>query len=336
MGVLLPDIEPGSGGHRKILSICDYITKKGGNVEIAFISEKSDSELKNIVNDYYYKNCGNIRNYKNNHIKCKKALATHYSTCYEVINWKNVGERIYFIQDFEPLFYPMSTQYVKAYYSYKLDFRHICLGQWVKQYLYDEFGCEAQYVNFPINHSVYNLIDFTSNNKDKEYQQKILFYARPSQPRRLFDFGIETLLRLKAINSNIKISLYGEEIKFKIPKEFKSYGRLTNQNKIAQLYREHTLGLSFSSTNPSLIPFEMLACGLPVFDIDTGKKNLDLVQCTSYISCDLSEEKLARKINEYIYNRELLNDLQKEALSWSANIPSENQFCTEVYELIYN
>lgn len=46
LGVLLPDIDPGSGGHRKVLSICQCVTKKGGNVEIAFISEKSDAELK--------------------------------------------------------------------------------------------------------------------------------------------------------------------------------------------------------------------------------------------------------------------------------------------------
>ena len=42
LGVLLPDIAPGSGGHRKVLSFCNYFSEKGGSVEIAFASGKSN------------------------------------------------------------------------------------------------------------------------------------------------------------------------------------------------------------------------------------------------------------------------------------------------------
>ena len=245
-------------------------------------------------------------------------MATHYSTCYEVINWKDVGEKIYFVQDFEPLFYLMSTEYIKAYNSYKLGFRHICLGQWVKQYLYDEFGFNSKYINFPIDHSIYHYNNFYTVKRKINNNPRILFYARPSQPRRLFDFGIQTLIRLKEINKKIKVTLYGEEIdRNTIPKEFNSMGRITNQNRIAQLYREHSLGLAFSSTNPSLIPFEMLACGLPVFDIETSKRSIDLITCKSYIPCDPCEEKIAIQINEYISNQKLIYDFKKESLNWS-------------------
>lgn len=156
---------------------------------------------------------------------------------------------------------------------------------------------DSQCIDFPIDHKIYHFNNFPSFKQKIKNNPKILFYARPSQPRRLFDFGIQTLIRLNEINKEIKVTLYGEQIDInKIPKEFNSIGRITNQNKIAKLYREHSLGLVFSSTNPSLIPFEMLACGLPVFDVETGKKNVDLISCKSYISCEPIEEKIAKKL----------------------------------------
>ena len=39
---------------------------------------------------------------------------------------------------------------------------------------------------------------------------------------------------------------------------------------LADLYRNATLGIVFSTTNPSLVPYEMMACGCPVADLDAN------------------------------------------------------------------
>ena len=39
-------------------------------------------------------------------------------------------------------------------------------------------------------------------------------------------------------------------------------------NALANLYRQCTVGFVLSGTNYSLVPNEMMACGLPVVDID--------------------------------------------------------------------
>ena len=45
-------------------------------------------------------------------------------------------------------------------------------------------------------------------------------------------------------------------------------GLLPTVADLAQMYSDADLGIVFSTTNPSLVPFEMLACGLPVADLD--------------------------------------------------------------------
>ena len=48
-----------------------------------------------------------------------------------------------------------------------------------------------------------------------------------------------------------------------------NYALLPTIKDLADLYRESTIGMVFSTTNPSLVPYEMMACGLPVIDLKT-------------------------------------------------------------------
>ncbi len=337
LGVLLPDIAPGSGGHRKVLSFCNYFSEKGGSVEIAFASGKSNDELTNIVENNYFINCGKIRNYAQIPIKCNKAVATHWSTSYEVAEWGGCQEKFYFIQDFEPLFYPMSTEYIKAYNSYKLDLKPICFGKWIRNFLLDEFNIHAPYIRFPVNKSIYkpksNLLFKNGFLKNHSEQQRVLFYARPSQPRRLFSLGIESLIALNKINNNIEIAIFGEDISDNsLPSNIKNLGKFIDLNELAKLYCEATFGIAFSSTNPSLIPFEMLSSGLPVLDVETGRSIPDLETCKAYIRCEPNGYKIAERLNNILNTNRLPKHMSRSATRWSRRLPSEKQFCKDVLD----
>jgi glycosyltransferase involved in cell wall biosynthesis len=52
-----------------------------------------------------------------------------------------------------------------------------------------------------------------------------------------------------------------------LPYKYKSYP-LLNATELAQLYREAAVGMVFSATNHSIMNKEMMACGLPVIDLD--------------------------------------------------------------------
>lgn len=44
-------------------------------------------------------------------------------------------------------------------------------------------------------------------------------------------------------------------------------GLLPSLKELANLYRNADFGLVFSTTNPSLVPYEMMSCGCPVGDL---------------------------------------------------------------------
>jgi hypothetical protein len=63
LAVLLPDIAPGSGGHRKVLTWCHRYARAGGAVSIFIRSSRSDAELRHIVEEHYFTDCGVVRAY---------------------------------------------------------------------------------------------------------------------------------------------------------------------------------------------------------------------------------------------------------------------------------
>ncbi len=60
--------------------------------------------------------------------------------------------------------------------------------------------------------------------------------------------------------------LFGESRPLDLPPTWGNVGVLPSE-KLAFHYNQATVGLVLSLTNPSLVPTEMLACGLPVVDV---------------------------------------------------------------------
>jgi len=46
-------------------------------------------------------------------------------------------------------------------------------------------------------------------------------------------------------------------------------------NDLAQAYADADLGIAFSTTNPSLVPYEIMACGTPVVDLDRAANEVN-------------------------------------------------------------
>lgn len=101
--------------------------------------------------------------------------------------------------------------------------------------------------------------DYSSN--------RVVFYARHETRRRGAELGLLALALLKKERPDVEVVLYGSEaLPYKLPFEFTPAG-IPGERELAALYRGATVGLSVSLTNYSLVPQEMLACGLPVVEM---------------------------------------------------------------------
>lgn len=324
LAVLLPDISPGSGGHRKALTWCHHYARSGGRVAVHFMSEKSDAELRRIVEEGFFPDCGEIRAYDGTAPDADVAVATAWPTAYAVARWNSVPRRYYFIQDFEPMFSPMSTDYAMAYHSYRLGLQPVVFGDWNSRMLKKEFGMQTRAVRFPVDRETYSPVAGVKR------ENIILFYARPSQPRRLYELGFHALRQLRAFVPGFRIVLFGEDIPNLAVDGFECVGKQTDLRELALLYSKARIGLAFSSTNPSLIPYEMLSCGLPVVDVSLGHDSDDFAGCPALLRCPPTVESVARELFRLTTDLPRCERLSEQALEWAETLPNDLQFAQDV------
>lgn len=161
--------------------------------------------------------------------------------------------RFYFIQDFEPFFYPRGSLYSLAEDSYRFGFTSIALGNMVAGALREHVGISVAKVPFGCDASIYSLENAGS-------RKGIVFYARETCDRRGTLLGKLALTEFHARHPEQPIHVYGDPLpSWSVPHHH--HGKLSPEH-LHHLYNQGLAGLALSFTNISLVAEEMLACGM--------------------------------------------------------------------------
>ena len=188
-------------------------------------------------------------------------LATSWITAYPLRAFEACRRKIYFVQDQESLFMPESSGKVLAEETYRFGFDCVCASRWLAQRM-REYGNRAVSFDLAYDPELY------SPGPEIPDKKGVVFYARYQTPRRGVELGLLALGLLKDKHPEVEIVLYGsDEVPYTLPFDYTLVGILKPQD-TAELYRNATVGLSISLTNYSLVPQEMLACGLPVVEVN--------------------------------------------------------------------
>lgn len=183
------------------------------------------------------------------------AFATGWETAYPLKLADIQGEKMYFVQDFEPLFYPSGSESILAENTYRFGFKCITAGKWLSQKLTNEYGLWTRSFDFGVEHDKY----FVTN---RTFRNEILFYARPVTPRRGFELGILALTKFAQNHPEIPINLAGWDTSdWDIPFKYNNLGGLPI-SELNSVYNRCAAGLVLSTTNMSLLPLELLASGV--------------------------------------------------------------------------
>jgi O-antigen biosynthesis protein len=194
-------------------------------------------------------------------------IATDCWTAFPVSRATNFKERFYFIQDFEPYFHPMGENYLIAESTYSLGFSALCAGNWLLDKA-QEHGMWARSWELAVDRETYFSRRLARIKLERE-PKTIVFYSRSNTPRRAVNLGIAAFEELAKRRNDFVISMFGEENTGRCF-DFPSVQRgILSPAELGDLYREADLGVSFSTTNYSLVPLEMMACGLAVVEIDS-------------------------------------------------------------------
>jgi len=259
---------PGSGGHTTLFRIIRYLEAHGYRNRVYFYDVYgADHQYYESVVRSYYNFHGPVANIDSAMKDAHIVVATGWPTAYPIFNSRCAGKRFYFVQDFEPCFYPVGSTSALAETTYRMGFHGINIGKCFADKLRTEFGMAVDTFRYGCDISQYR-------RSPAAQRSGIVFYARRESARRGFELGLMALEVFAARNPGIEIHIYGDKLgKLRFP--FIDHGHVTPEQ-LNGIYNRCFAGLSLSFTNVSLVALEMLAAGcIPVVN-DTPQVRTDL------------------------------------------------------------
>jgi glycosyltransferase involved in cell wall biosynthesis len=333
IGWILPNIIIGGGGHRNILRAAYHLEQFGYDVRIYVHETKlSAASLRQQVRRHFYPFAGPVRPFTGAVDGEDVLMATHWSTVAlaESVS-HDVGQIMYFVQDFEPAFYPMGSDYIKAENTYRKGLYAICSGPWCSRILRSRYGMEADFFRFPIDREIYHAkVGDTRLNR-------IVFFAKPEMPRRCFAIGVDVLRIVNRLRPDIEIVFFGStsaearDIDFPVTHAMV----LPTLSDLAKLYASAKIGMAFSTTNPSLVPYEMMACGTPVVDMDLPDAEVNYGESKDIaLLAGPAPDDMAEQIIALIDDEAEWSLRSKAGLEFVAELPTEEEMARRIETLM--
>lgn len=297
VGWYVPKLIDGSGGHRTIFAMANTLQSRNLKT-IIFLENSLKNPSKEVFSKFGF-TFNEVYSSWRDDIKVDIAIATIWYSA-PFVTHLNCNHKFYFVQDYEAYFHNLSDAYLMAENTYKLDLKIITMGKWLSHKLCGISKTPCIPIEFGVDKSIY----FNSK-KDESLKPSICFINQPDKPRRCSRLGIEALGIFKHNNPEVDIYLYGSPppLSKDVWFEHKNLG-LINIRECAKLYNHATLGLCISSTNPSRIPFEMMATGLPTVDIYRENNLFDYPDDTITLA-DQTPESIAEALQTLISSPEL-------------------------------
>ncbi len=268
---VIPDFSRGGGGHMTIFRMIHILESFGHRCTIwifmANIHRDAGEAYDDIVK--YFQCVGaqvRITNDGNIDASGDAIIATGWDTTYPVAAARNFREKFYFVQDHEPEFYPTGAESLLAKESYNFDLSCICAGAWLEKLMKERYGRWARSFQLAYDHEVYQP---SKDSREGNTKLKIAVYSREATSRRCVQLSLTALHMLGNQRDDFEVHFFGQE---RLPFNEVNYPAwnhgVLNATELANLYRDCDLGICFSATNYSLVPQEMMACGLPVLELD--------------------------------------------------------------------
>ncbi|MFD1824941.1 hypothetical protein [Mumia zhuanghuii] len=127
-------------------------------------------------------------------------VATYWTTAWNLAELARTGHVdrrrvVYLVQDWEPGFYPWGDQRTKTLSTYDAGFHHVVNSAPLARYVQDQTGTTVDPARVfapqldpqPLREAAKRWVPA------EDHALRVLFYARPSKPRNMFNLGLQTL-----------------------------------------------------------------------------------------------------------------------------------------------
>ncbi|RKQ92871.1 glycosyltransferase involved in cell wall biosynthesis [Solirubrobacter pauli] len=266
VAVVIPPFRRGSGGHSTIYNLMSRLEERGHTVSTWIhdpegrMASEWPAVIRSNLREYFRPVDGPVYKGFDEWYGADVALATGWDTVYAVQRLPHCRARAYLVQDHEPEFFATSAQSVFAERTYAEDLYVIAASPWLLNLVTGRYGGRGRTFQLAAEPTIYH------PRPVERRTDTVIFYARDVTPRRAVPLGLLALAELKRRHPEVRVVLFGNDQPIKAPFDYEDLGIATPEE-LSFAYSEARVGLSLSLTNYSLIPQEMLACGLPCVEL---------------------------------------------------------------------
>ena len=280
---------PSSGGHQNLFRFIAFLEAAGHRCTVHIYSTndpRTVSEVEMVLQKSYASTVAAIRRFDGDFRGADAVFATGWETAYPVARHLSNERALYFVQDFEPFFYSTGSATALAENTYRMGFFGVTAGEWLAEKLSREYGMETRSFSFAADKDFYTTVTPSISEKG------VFFYARPVTGRRAFELGILALEELHRRSPSTPIHLAGWDVSdLMIPFPHTDHGAL-NLEDLPGIYNLCDAALVLSLTNLSLLPMELMSCGVvPV--MNSGPNTEMVCRNPNAIFSDLEPNALA-------------------------------------------
>lgn len=325
IGIIVGSIVRYSGGHTSILRLGTGLSKNGKTVTYISFKNQSLEKMQEAAK-------GNLPSVEGKFAKLQDVSLEAYDIIIAT-SWQSVyyarrfeAYKMYFVQDYEPYFFKLNERYLLAKKTYELGLHIVSLGKWnleqIKRLGSVNVKYKTEYIDFPYEPSEYMCYERDYDKYIGKKDISIAVYSKEDGkriPNMLQIILKKATKELQSMGISLEIYFFGFDKKTKI-QIGRNLGKL-NRKEMIELYKKVDFGMVASMTNISLVPYEMLATGLPIIEFIEGSFTsffpsgaATLVDFNYKMLCD--ELVKCITVNDIVKNQIQLAQKYLETLSW--------------------
>jgi len=266
IAMILPPFRRGSGGHNTLLQILTRLERRGHvcSVWVHDVMRMHQSEWPGVLRwnlrEFFAPISSPVYKGFDAWQGADVAIATGWQTVYPTLLLDQCRARVYVVNDHEPDFYPASVERVLAEDTYRQGLHCIAASPWLRDLLIERYGASADAFRLGVEHDTYQPRPIARR------EDTVIYYARQGTPRRAVPVALAALRELYERRPDTRIILFGDPTPLETAFPYEHLG-VCSPEQLSWLYSQATVGLCLSLTNFSLMPKEMLACGLPCVEL---------------------------------------------------------------------
>jgi glycosyltransferase involved in cell wall biosynthesis len=266
LAMVIPPFSRGSGGHNTLFQIFSRLERRGHTCSVwladyqGYARDVWPAVLRHDINEFFAPFHGPVYKGFADWQGADVVIATGWQTVHATLQLDQCRARAYIVNDHEPEFYAASAEHALAADTYRHGMHCIAASPWLRDLLVERYDTSAEAFQLGVDHDTYRPRPVTRQ------PDTVIYYARYVTPRRAVPIGLMALAELKRRRPDVRIVLFGtgEVLHASFPYE---HVDVLSPVQLSWLYSEATVGLCLSLTNFSLMPKEMLACGLPCVEL---------------------------------------------------------------------